>query len=52
MEELERARRYGTGMAVIMAHIDQFKRLKMSSVTCWETRLRQVSSSSTSNAQD
>jgi diguanylate cyclase (GGDEF)-like protein len=27
MEELERARRYGTGMAVIMADIDQFKRL-------------------------
>jgi diguanylate cyclase (GGDEF)-like protein len=27
MEELERARRYGTGMAVVMADIDQFKRL-------------------------
>ncbi len=27
MEELERARRYNTGMAVIMADIDQFKRL-------------------------
>jgi diguanylate cyclase (GGDEF)-like protein len=27
MEEMERARRYGTGMAVIMADIDQFKRL-------------------------
>jgi len=27
MEELERARRFGTGMAVIMADIDQFKRL-------------------------
>src|SRR6201998_3857304 len=27
VEELERARRYGTGMAVIMADIDQFKRL-------------------------
>ena len=27
MEEVERARRYGTGMAVIMADIDQFKRL-------------------------
>ena len=27
MEEIERARRYGTGMAVIMADIDQFKRL-------------------------
>ena len=26
MEEIERARRYGTGMAVIMADIDQFKR--------------------------
>jgi diguanylate cyclase (GGDEF)-like protein len=26
-EEVERARRYGTGMAVIMADIDQFKRL-------------------------
>jgi len=26
-EEIERARRYGTGMAVIMADIDQFKRL-------------------------
>jgi diguanylate cyclase (GGDEF)-like protein len=27
MEEIERARRYGTGMAVIMADIDQFKNL-------------------------
>jgi diguanylate cyclase (GGDEF)-like protein len=27
MEEIERARRYGTGMAVIMADLDQFKRL-------------------------
>jgi diguanylate cyclase (GGDEF)-like protein len=27
MEEIERARRYNTGMAVIMADIDQFKRL-------------------------
>jgi diguanylate cyclase (GGDEF)-like protein len=27
MEEIERARRYGTGMAVIMADIDDFKRL-------------------------
>jgi diguanylate cyclase (GGDEF)-like protein len=27
LEEVERARRYGTGMAVIMADIDQFKRL-------------------------
>ncbi|MGO8793694.1 MAG: diguanylate cyclase [Candidatus Sulfotelmatobacter sp.] len=27
MEEIERARRFGTGMAVIMADIDQFKRL-------------------------
>src|SRR3984885_4214124 len=27
MEEIERARRYGTGMAVMMADIDQFKRL-------------------------
>ncbi len=27
LEEIERARRYGTGMAVIMADIDQFKRL-------------------------
>jgi diguanylate cyclase (GGDEF)-like protein len=27
MEEIERARRYGMGMAVIMADIDQFKRL-------------------------
>ena len=27
VEEIERARRYGTGMAVIMADIDQFKRL-------------------------
>jgi diguanylate cyclase (GGDEF)-like protein len=27
MEEIERARRYGSGMAVIMADIDQFKRL-------------------------
>src|ERR1700675_2525434 len=27
MEEIERARRYGTGMAVIMADIDEFKRL-------------------------
>src|SRR5580704_14799931 len=27
MEEIERARRYGTGMAVIMSDIDQFKRL-------------------------
>jgi diguanylate cyclase (GGDEF)-like protein len=27
MEEIERARRYGTGMAVIMADIDQFKKL-------------------------
>ena len=27
MEEIERARRYGTGMAVIMADIDSFKRL-------------------------
>lgn len=27
MEEIERARRYGTGMSVIMADIDQFKRL-------------------------
>ena len=27
MEEIERARRYGTGMAVIMADIDQFKAL-------------------------
>jgi diguanylate cyclase (GGDEF)-like protein len=27
MEEIERAKRYGTGMAVIMADIDQFKRL-------------------------
>jgi diguanylate cyclase (GGDEF)-like protein len=27
MEEIERARRYGTGMAVIRADIDQFKRL-------------------------
>lgn len=27
LEELERARRYGTAMAVIMADIDQFKRL-------------------------
>jgi diguanylate cyclase (GGDEF)-like protein len=26
-EELERARRYGTGMAIVMADIDQFKRL-------------------------
>jgi diguanylate cyclase (GGDEF)-like protein len=27
MEEIERARRYGSGMAVIMADIDQFKKL-------------------------
>jgi two-component system cell cycle response regulator len=27
LEEIERARRYGTGMAVIMTDIDQFKRL-------------------------
>jgi diguanylate cyclase (GGDEF)-like protein len=27
LEEIERARRYGTGMAVIMADIDEFKRL-------------------------
>jgi diguanylate cyclase (GGDEF)-like protein len=27
MEEIERARRYGTGLAVIMVDIDQFKRL-------------------------
>jgi diguanylate cyclase (GGDEF)-like protein len=27
MEEIERARRFGTGMAVIMADIDEFKRL-------------------------
>jgi diguanylate cyclase (GGDEF)-like protein len=27
MEEIERAKRYGSGMAVIMADIDQFKRL-------------------------
>ncbi|MGB2606607.1 MAG: sensor domain-containing diguanylate cyclase [Candidatus Sulfotelmatobacter sp.] len=27
LEEIDRARRYGTGMAVIMADIDQFKRL-------------------------
>jgi len=27
IEEIDRARRYGTGMAVIMADIDQFKRL-------------------------
>jgi diguanylate cyclase (GGDEF)-like protein len=27
LEEIERARRYGTGMAVVMADIDQFKRL-------------------------
>src|SRR3984885_2748178 len=27
LEEIERARRYGSGMAVIMADIDQFKRL-------------------------
>ncbi len=27
MEEIERARRYGSGMAVVMADIDQFKRL-------------------------
>ena len=27
MEELERARRYGTGMAIVMADIDQFKML-------------------------
>jgi len=27
MEEIERARRYGTGMAVVMIDIDQFKRL-------------------------
>ena len=27
IEEIERARRYGTGMAVIMADIDQFKKL-------------------------
>jgi diguanylate cyclase (GGDEF)-like protein len=27
IEEIERSRRYGTGMAVIMADIDQFKRL-------------------------
>jgi diguanylate cyclase (GGDEF)-like protein len=27
MEEIERARRYGTGMAVVMVDIDQFKRL-------------------------
>jgi len=27
LEEIERSRRYGTGMAVIMADIDQFKRL-------------------------
>src|SRR6202789_3045844 len=27
MEEIERAKRFGTGMAVIMADIDQFKRL-------------------------
>jgi diguanylate cyclase (GGDEF)-like protein len=27
VEEIERARRYGTGMAVVMADIDQFKRL-------------------------
>src|SRR6195256_5968146 len=27
MEQIERARRYGTGMAVIMVDIDQFKRL-------------------------
>ncbi len=27
MEEIERARRFGTGMAVIMADIDQFKKL-------------------------
>ena len=27
MEEIERAHRYGTGMAVIMADIDQFKKL-------------------------
>lgn len=27
LEEIERAKRYGTGMAVIMADIDQFKRL-------------------------
>jgi len=28
MEEIERARRYGTGMAVIMADIDEFKRFE------------------------
>ena len=27
LEEIERARRYGAGMAIIMADIDQFKRL-------------------------
>jgi diguanylate cyclase (GGDEF)-like protein len=27
MDEIERARRYGTGMAVVMADIDQFKKL-------------------------
>ena len=27
MEEIERARRYGTGMAVVMADIDEFKQL-------------------------
>jgi diguanylate cyclase (GGDEF)-like protein len=27
LEEIERARRYGTGMAVVMADIDQFKKL-------------------------
>jgi len=27
LEEIDRARRYGTGMAVVMADIDQFKRL-------------------------
>ncbi len=27
MEEIERARRYGTGMAILMADIDQFKQL-------------------------
>ena len=35
MEEIERARRYGTGMAVIMADIDSSSASMTSSDTCW-----------------
>ena len=50
MEEIERARRYGTGMAVIMADIDKFKQLNDEfGHLLGDEVLRQVSCSFTSN---